>query len=852
MEVYVSVVTESSSAVRSLPSGFVTFLFTDIEGSTRLFRQLGDGYVPLLERHHELLREVWSEHRGVEVKTEGDAFLVAFGDPGDAVAAAASAQQALAAEKLPLRVRMGIHSGLASPRDGDYIAYAVHQAARVVGAAHGGQIIVSGATRSALPEPDRSLRSLGRFRVRDFEEPVELFEVAVEGSASVTAPPRATPAMGHNLTPPPGLFVGRQAEIAELAELVAPGAVVSIVGAGGAGKTRLAVELSLARADDWPDGVWLVELAALGAQASVAGAAAEAIGVSVADRDPVDALIDELGAKSCMLVLDNCEHIVEAVGDLVATLVRRTPGVAVLATSREPLGIAHERVWRIGPLSEHGPAVDLFVDRAGLTTPTDDDAAVIQRICGRLGGNPLAIELAAARAQLVGLTALESALADRFKILSSRRRDLEPRQRSMTAVLDWSHDLLESHEQTVFERLGLFPDSFSLDGAEVVCGGAVAPGDVVDAVWALVDKSLLGADPSANQTRFAMSETVRDYALTRLDSDNRRAGVGALAAWYLDSYGPWTALEPEQLSDLRVELDNVDWIIEAVGETQPNTAQLLALPIAYLRDVSGELADGILQTDRYLRSLPHPSVERALLLGASARLRARRGDRDTGRLLDEAERLLAVHGPEPEWAAGTIAILRAYWLESAGRHTEALSVAESVGAPGSPLVAQARSWAAVGILRGSGGDDDGALEAHRRGLAIEEQLGGAIEVAVGHNNVAEYALRLGHVDSAASHQRRTLDLAEQIGSVSLVAFSLIIAARVSASRDDWPGTVLLHGAADRWLEESGTALFDADAAISNRLLDEARRRLDDYEQVRARGWALELPQAVAAARTALS
>ena len=500
-----------------LPSGLVTFLFTDIEGSSRLFRRIGDRYIGLLERHHELLRAAWADHRGVEVKTEGDAFFVAFADASEAVRAAMAAQGAITSEPWPddamVLVRIGIHSGLASPRDGDYIAYAVHQAARIVGAAHGGQILMSEETWRAVGGTVPELRSVGRYRIRDFDDPVELFQADPIGVPRIVLPPRATPAMGHNLAQPGTSFVGRGKDLVELAALLEAGSAVSIVGPGGAGKTRLATELGLHIADSWPDGVWMVELAALSSEAPLAGTVASTLGLSLAGRDPQNAIVADLAGHSAVIIFDNCEHLVEAIADLVDLLRKRVPTLALLITSREPLGVSGERIWRVQP-----PAlpdtVELFIDRArsaGLSKPdTPEELAAVERICRRLDGNPLAIELAAARAASTGIAGLEDALDDRFRILSSRSRDLDPRQRSMTALLDWSYDLLLSSERAVLRRLSLFLDSFSLDGSErATVDPSLDSNAAIDAVWALVDKSLLVVDTSDNETRYRLPETVR-------------------------------------------------------------------------------------------------------------------------------------------------------------------------------------------------------------------------------------------------------------------------------------------------------------------------------------------------------
>ncbi|MDH3307233.1 MAG: adenylate/guanylate cyclase domain-containing protein, partial [Acidimicrobiia bacterium] len=603
-----------------LPSGFVTFLFTDIEGSSRLFRRVGDRYIGLLERHHELLRSAWTQHDGAEVKTEGDAFFVAFADASEAVRAAMAAQQAIGGEPWPddvvLRVRIGIHSGLASPRDGDYIAFAVHQAARVVGAAHGGQILLSDETRRAVGGAVPELYSVGRYRIRDFDDPIELFQADPIGVPKISLLPRATPAMGHNLTQPDTSFVGRHEDLAELGALLKPGAVVSIVGPGGAGKTRLATELGLHVVGSWPDGVWMVELAALVNEAPLAGTVATSLGLSLAGRDPLEAIVADLAGDSAVIILDNCEHLVEATADLAAFVRRRVPSLALLTTSREPLGISGERLWRIQPASTPD-AVELFIDRAlsgGLRTPgTPEELSTIERICRRLDGNPLAIELAAARSGSTGVAGLESALDDRFRILSSRSRDVDPRQRSLTALLDWSYDLLLPSERLVLRRLSLFQDTFSLDGSERAAVDGSLDSDVaMDAVWALVDKSLLVVDATDNETRYKMAETVRQYAARHLEDGEGTATAGRLGEWYLARFGPWVVFDPGRVSSARVELDNIRGVVGALADADQQAAQLLAVSIAYLRDVSGEVVEGIAELEGFLHRLTQPTVARAI------------------------------------------------------------------------------------------------------------------------------------------------------------------------------------------------------------------------------------------------
>ena len=352
----------------TLPSGLVTFVLTDIEGSTKMFRRLGDGYPPLLETHNSLLREQWAAHGGAEVKTVGDAFIVAFESAADAMAASVAAQRAVASHQWPsdgvMRIRVGVHAGMAFARDGDYVALALHQAARVVNAANGGQVIASDdAVAAAGDSPAVRFQPIGAFRLRDFERPVRLAAVrAADEEADQPVAVRAVPAEGHNLMTPTTSFVGRGDEVADLAARLGGGHIVTIVGAGGMGKTRLAVEVGLHVAPTWPDGVWLVDLSTVADGRLVAAAVSEAVGASPGDGDDErESAIAHLASRQALVILDNCEHVLGAAGELVGALVARCSRVGVLTTSRVPLALPSEELWRIEPLAIVDDAVNLFV-----------------------------------------------------------------------------------------------------------------------------------------------------------------------------------------------------------------------------------------------------------------------------------------------------------------------------------------------------------------------------------------------------------------------------------------------------------------------------------------------------------
>lgn len=486
---------DTSVATRPLPSGFVTFVFTDIEGSTKLLKRLPDVTPELFERHDELIRAAIDEHGGCEVNTEGDAFFVAFESADSAVAFCARAQQSLAAEPWPdggeIRVRMGLHSGVAVPRNHDYVALAVHQAARIVSTAHGGQIVAAADTleRCTQELPGDRVR-LGRYRIRDFDEPVELVRLDVEGVPVVDRSPRATPFEGHNLVRLPTSFVGRESDAERLLELIEQRFIVSIVGPGGVGKTRLATEIGLANAGRWPDGVWMVELAELATPALVASAFAEALGLHpAADADVFDDVLAWAADRTALLIADNIETCLDACADMLPRLAA-LPGITVLTTSREPLNVPGEVAYRLHPLGDPvagdpggagagagagaSPAsgdaapIRLFVDRARSARPDFDPEshlAEIGELCRRLDGVPLAIEIAAARVRVLTVPEILEGLTDRFGLLRSNDRHRPPRQRGIFDLLQWSYDLLDDHERAAFRRLAVFGGSFTLDAA---------------------------------------------------------------------------------------------------------------------------------------------------------------------------------------------------------------------------------------------------------------------------------------------------------------------------------------------------------------------------------------------------
>jgi predicted ATPase/class 3 adenylate cyclase len=528
--------------VPELPSGTVTFLFTDLEGSTRLWEQHRAAMVPALERHDDVLRAAVEDAGGVVVKTTGDGLHAVFTTTRAALDAALAAQRALAAETwaVPggLRVRMGLHTGDAVARDGDYYGPATNRAARVMSSAHGGQIVVSNATaeilRDALPE-DIALVDLGEHRLPDLARPERIFQVVAAGLAREFPPLRSLDAVPGNLPGQLTSFVGRAVEREAIADALLASRLVTVTGVGGVGKSRIAIQVALDIAARFPDGAWLCELATAQDEEELGQVVAATLGVLARPATSLaDSVIDALRMRELVLVLDNCEHIVDAVGHLAGGLLRDCPGVRILATSREALGIAGEQVWPLSALELPGDAADvdtvmaseavqLFAERARAVQPgfvlDESNAEAVAEICRRLDGIPLAVELAAARVTIMTPVDIAARLDQRFQLLTGGRRSAAERHQTLRGAIEWSYDLLDPRERTLFERLAVFPRSFDGEAAAAVAAyDGLEAWDVLDAGAGLVAKSMLTADEASGSTRYQMLETLRTFARERLEA----------------------------------------------------------------------------------------------------------------------------------------------------------------------------------------------------------------------------------------------------------------------------------------------------------------------------------------------
>jgi predicted ATPase len=513
----------------------VTFLFTDMEGSTRRWEADTEGMRAAVEAHDEVVRVAVERHHGVVFSPGGDGFGIAFSRAGDALDCAIEVQQSLRAAGLP-GVRMGVHTGEAEERDGNYFGTAVNRAARLMAIGHGGQVLVSLATRQLAS--GATVRDLGEHRLRDIAEPEHVFQLLVSGVRVDFPPLRSLDARVTNLPVQLTSFISREDDVQQVGGLVQEHRVVTLTGFGGVGKTRLALEVA-ARLDAAYDAVLFVDLAPVADPDLVVSATAGVLRMHLGETAPeVSSIVQALQTRTTLLVLDNCEHLLDRVAELASVIAERCPRCELMATSREPLGLDGERVWRV-PSMELDAAIELFEDRARAARSDfvirASEGPLIEEICVRLDGIPLALELAAARVDHLTVQEIASLLGDRFRLLSGGRRRARPRQQTLQATMDWSYALLARDEQAMLRCCGVFVGGFTLDALSGVSGEPSSRS--LDYLAALVSKSLVNVDRRDEESsRYRLLETVRQYALERVVEMGEASTLrGRHARWFANA-----------------------------------------------------------------------------------------------------------------------------------------------------------------------------------------------------------------------------------------------------------------------------------------------------------------------------
>jgi predicted ATPase len=734
-----------------LPSGTVTFLFTDVEGSTKLLHELGaEGYADALAEHRRILREAFQVHGGVEVDTQGDAFFVAFPTADGALAAATTAREALAAG--PIRVRMGIHTGMPHLADEGYVSADVHRAARIAASGHGGQVLVSAATAAVVVTP--AMRDLGEHRLKDFAEPVSIYQLGDE-----RFPPLRT-ISNTNLPHPASSFVGREREVDEVAGLLQGGArLLTLTGPGGSGKTRLAIEAAASLVPEFKAGVFWVGLAPVRDPALVS----ETIGQTLGAKD---GLADHIGEREMLLLIDNLEQVIAAAPDL-ASLVESCPNLRLLVTSRERLRVRGEVEYPVAPLADP-EAVDLFCARSQ-TEP--DDA--IRRLCRALDNLPLAIELAAARSSILTPAQILERLSGRLDLLKGGR-DADPRQQTLRATIEWSFDLLTPDEQRLFARLAVFAGGCTLESAE-----AVAEADL-DTLQSLVDKSLV----RHTADRFWMLETIREYAAERLEASGkadeiRRRHAEFFLALAEEAY-PHVRVESLRggrlwLDRLESEVDNLrtalDWF-EAAGQSQALLRMVGATSEFML--LRGHVSEGLGRGRSALNVDSGPTEARARGLEAVAELAIFDGDvaqakqwaqeaLDIYRGLDDASGVA-----ECLWALGYMAAEEYDWATAHRLLRESLRLCRELGSEYHvPWITRTLAFAYA-----QSGDLERARELYEDGLRAAQRLGARAIEATLLASLAWLAVAGGRAREALPLLRKSLIIRREIDERSEIAVGL--------------------------------------------------------------------------------
>jgi predicted ATPase/class 3 adenylate cyclase len=712
----------------------VTLLFTDMEGSTRLLRRLGPEYPAVLNRHRELLRAAVAAQGGVEVKTEGDGFFFAFPAASSALFAAVEGQRAIGGEPwsadISVKVRMGLHTGDVSVQDGDYVGLAVHQAARIAAAAHGGQILCSELTAAACqPVLDSAvIVDLGLHRLKDFDQPQRILQVSASGLAEkfpALRTPTAEVPKKDNLPLSLTSFVGRDNEVEQLCERLRTARLVTVTGAGGSGKSRLAVEAASRVLGTYVEEAWLLELASLADPELVVGAAAGLLRVSCpSGQDLLETLIGVLGDRRVILVLDNCEHLLAGCARLVDTAVRGCPNLVVLTTSREPLRVPGEHVYRLVPLEvpPAGTALDvdglgrlgavrLFADRAASNDPTfvldETSAPVVASICRRLDGMPLAVELAAARLPSLSLAALDGALGDRLGLLTQGWRTAPRRHQTLRGVLDWSYELLEPKEQVLLCDLSVFRGGWSLEAAQALGAARGQSGTGVAGLLAnLVDKSLVYTEPSGGELHYGLHQIVLEYAADKL-AERAAAEVSAIRLAHGRAFARLVATASQGLQGR----DHDRWLARLDADYD-NVRAALAFLLSAGTDI-------------------HTALDMAVAL---REFWIRRGLFDEGiQVLDSGIARLGDEAGSASHAAALVALgrLRSEWGDLAGARghlTEALDLSRALG--DDSLTAEALTC--LSLAAHNAGDRTTALSLAEEAVALAYSIGEPRRIADGH------------------------------------------------------------------------------------------------------------------------
>ena len=867
--------TQVTSSYTATSTGILTFLFTDIVGSTRLLEQHPEAMKVALARHDAILRGAIENHKGKVFKIVGDVFYAAFPNANNALKAALEAQRTLHAEawgETAIKVRMALHTGAVEIRDNDYFGATLNRVALLMSSGHGGQTLVSSITRELIQRQlplGVALQDMGEFILRDLVRPERIYQLNAEGLPSDFPPLKTLDAFHTNLPVQLTSFIGREKEIAAVKKLIVKNRQVSLTGSGGAGKSRLSIQVAVDLLEAFPDGVWFVELAPISDPVLVSRAIMSALAIREEDsREPLAILEDYLRSRTALLILDNCEHVLVAAAQLAESLLMTCSGLRILTSSREALGIAGEIAYLVPSLSTPDPrillgveslgqfeATRLFIERAQAALPTftvtDENAHAIAQVCARLDGIPLAIELAAARIKVLKVEEIAERLDDCFRLLTGGSRTALPHHQTLRAMIDWSHESLPEPERVLLRRLSVFSGGWTLDAAEMVCqGSGITDYDVLSPLTRLVEKSLVVANvDEIVETRYRLLETVRQYAREKL----MEAGEGmSLRDRHMEYFlGLAERAEPEfvkpkgmrWLQHLELEIDNIRTALKWAVKRNVLFGLQMANSLRYFWFVNNHVDEA---NDWFALLLQHPQAQTPTLIRAKA-LSIHAYWKKSRPILEEGVALFRTLGDKNGIAFSVVrlASLVEDKDQAQGLVEEGLMLYEELN----DKLGTSEALRRLAIISTNSGHYEQARNCLENELAIHHEIGNRLGIVWASAELGHLALKQNNLVLAHAIFEKNYQAAKEIGLKVGMVYAIEGEARLAVIHEQPKRALQLFAWANHIRKNLKSTSLPIEQADTEREITKLRAELDEstFSTTCAAGWAMSMDDAIALA-----